>query len=206
MHRTSASVVPPLRALARCFSDRSTNATRTPLPPTFRSLYRLFLRASAASVLSQPNATARLRKLWRPVFDHGVHAIRQMQDHRIPAARRDSLNVWYTRWEKQIDNTIELLYRSAISRGLPHRVTQNLHRIVQANQTLRDPLLPHKKPWRGQLPPTAPEYQRKPIRVLSPSQAELGALFRTAPRLLGEVIGMAEGWGGLSLGRTQRRR
>ncbi|KAI0667116.1 hypothetical protein C8Q78DRAFT_982785 [Trametes maxima] len=199
-------VTSPLPYLARVYSTRPTNGTRTPLPPAFRSLYRLFLRASAASVLSQPDATARLRKLWRPVFDHGVHAIRQMQDHRIPSARRDTLSVWYGRWEMQMDNTIELLYRSAVARGLPHRVTQNLHRIVQANQTLRDPLLPHKKPWRGQLSPTAPEYQRKPIKVLTPSQAELGALFRTAPRLLGEVIGMAEGWGALSLGRTQRRR
>ncbi|KAI0764377.1 hypothetical protein BD413DRAFT_482581 [Trametes elegans] len=180
--------------------------TASPLPPTFRSLYRLFLRATAASVLAQPEATARLRKLWRPAFDHAVHIIRQMEDEKTPAARRDVLARWYSRWEARIDNTLTLLYSSAIARGMPHRVTQNLYRMIQSNQVLRDPSLPGKKPWRGQLPPDAPEYKVKPVKLLSPVQRELGQHFRCSPRILGEVVGMAEGWGGLSLGRTQRRR
>lgn len=84
-------------------------------------------------------------------------------------------------------------------------MTRNLHRMMYANSALRDPSLPNKKPWRGQLSWDAPEYKRRRVKPTSPMQEEQRALFRACPRLLGEVVGMAEGWGGLSLGRTQRR-
>ncbi|EIW54015.1 uncharacterized protein TRAVEDRAFT_153968 [Trametes versicolor FP-101664 SS1] len=177
----------------------------SPLPPTFRSLYRLFLRATAASVLAHPDATSRLRKSWRAVFDHAANAVRQMEDARLSADQRDSLTHWYVQWESRMDNTISLLHSSAVSRGLPHQVTRNLSRMMDANCTLRDPSLPNKKPWRGQLSSDAPEYKRKRVKPTSPTQEEQKALFRACPRLLGDIVGMAEGWGGLSLGRTQRR-
>lgn len=228
-------------------------ALSRPLPPAFRSLYRLFLRATASSVLAHPDATSRLRKSWRAVFGHAANAVRQMEDARLSADQRDSLTHWYVQWESRgklvpgtpvdlpttltttlflprtmcalflkhcayyfavlpfytpvaVDNTISLLHSSAVSRGLPHQVTRNLHRMMDANSTLRDPSLPNKKPWRGQLSSDAPEYKRKRIKPTSPTQEEQKALFRACPRLLGEIVGMAEGWGGLSLGRTQRRR
>ncbi|KAI0366718.1 hypothetical protein BV20DRAFT_971444 [Pilatotrama ljubarskyi] len=190
----------------RQYASAETVTMSSPLPPTFRSFYRLFLRATAASVLAHPDATLRLRKLWRPVFDHAAHAIRQMQDDQLPPTRRETLARWYTLWEKRMDNTVSLLYSSAISRGLPHRVTQNLHRMARATAILRDPSRPNKKPWRGHLPPDAPEYERKPVKPPTPTQTQLGIQFRTAPRTLGEIVGMAEGWGGLSLGRTRRLR
>ncbi|KAI8978224.1 hypothetical protein BD414DRAFT_421979 [Trametes punicea] len=177
-----------------------------PLLPSFRSLYRLFLRATSASVLAHPDATATLRKLWRPVFDEAVRAIRRIDDDSTPASRREILTRWYYRWERRVDNTIPLLYSSAVSRGLPHRLTQNLSQIIRANENLRDPSRPSQRPWRGQLSPDAPEYKRKPIKPIPAKQAELGMQFRIAPRLLGELVGMAEGWGGVTLGRTQRQR
>lgn len=72
-----------------------------PLPPTFRSLYRLFLRATAASVLAHPDATSRLRKSWRAVFDHAANTVRQMEDARLSADQRDSLTHWYVQWESR---------------------------------------------------------------------------------------------------------
>ncbi|KAI0359213.1 hypothetical protein OH77DRAFT_1012021 [Trametes cingulata] len=194
------------RTAFRQYATARNTPAPPPLPPTFRSLYRLFLRATAASVLAHPDGTLRLRKLWRPVFDHATQTIRQMEDDRLPPARRDAFTRWYRQWEKRMDNTLSLLYSSAISRGLPHRVTQNLHRMIQANGTLRDPSGPSKKPWRGYLPADSPEYQRRRVKHPTPMQMELRMHFHAAPRTLGEIVGMAEGWGGLSLGRTQRRR
>ncbi|KAJ2997216.1 hypothetical protein NUW54_g7152 [Trametes sanguinea] len=181
-------------------------APRATLPSTFRSHYRLFLRAISAAVLAQPDATSRLRKLWRPVFDEAAKVIQQIEDEQTSTAKRELLVHCYTRWEQRADNTIPLLYSSAISRGLPHRITQNLHQMIRANQSIRDPTEPSKKPWRGQLPPDAPEYKPKPIKPLSSVQAQLKEHFCLAPHYLGELVGMAEGWGGVTLGRTQRRR
>ncbi|OSC98416.1 hypothetical protein PYCCODRAFT_1375217 [Trametes coccinea BRFM310] len=181
-------------------------APRIALPSTFRSHYRLFLRAISASVLAHPDATARLRKLWRPVFDEAANVIQQIEDERTPLTTRKLLVHRYTRWEQRVDNTIPLLYSSAISRGLPHRITRNFRQMIWANQDIRDPTAPSKKPWRGQLPPDAPEYKPKPIKPLSKTQAQLKQHFSLAPRLLGEIVGMAEGWGGVSLGRTRRHR
>ncbi|KAI0629710.1 hypothetical protein C8Q77DRAFT_303951 [Trametes polyzona] len=198
-----------LRRHTHSGSESSTHdvpSAQTPLPSTFRSLYRLFLRAASASVLAHPKATADLRKLWRPVFDNAAKTIRQLEGERLPNDRHDVLTHWYLRWEERMDNTISLLYSSAVSRGLSHRVTQNMHRMVQANATLREPARPLKKPWRGQLPPDSPEYKPKPLKPLTPTQMEMREIFSTSPRLLGEVVGMAESWGGLSLGRTRRRR
>ncbi|KAI0333333.1 hypothetical protein GY45DRAFT_1272526 [Cubamyces sp. BRFM 1775] len=178
----------------------------TPLPPSFRSLYRLFLRATSASVLAHPKATNRLRRLWRPIFDEAARVIRQIDDDRLPASQRNSLVRWYMRWERRVDNTLSLLYRSAVSGGLPHRVTQNLSHMIDANATLRSPIQPSKRPWRGQLPPDAPEYRIRPVKPLPPAQVEAGLHFHRARRLLGELVGMAEGWSGISLGRTQQRR
>ncbi|KAI9061447.1 hypothetical protein FKP32DRAFT_1575922, partial [Trametes sanguinea] len=175
------------------------------LTSNFGSHYRLLRRAISASVLAHPDATSRLRKLWRPLFDEAARAIQQIEDEQAPLATHELLLHWYTRWEQRVDHTIPLLYSSAISRGLPHRITQNFRQMIRANQAIRDPTEPSKRPWRGQLPPDAPEYKPKAIKPLSEVHAELQHHFSLAPRLLGELFGMAEGWGGVSLGRTQRR-
>ena len=105
-----------------------------------------------------------------------------------------------------VDNTLSLLYSSAVSRGLPHRITQNLSHMVLIDATIRTPIQPLKRPWRGQLPRDAPEYQRKPVKPLTPAQVEQDSHYHLVRRFLGELVGMAEGWGGISLGRTQQRR
>ncbi|KAH9856741.1 hypothetical protein C2E23DRAFT_721745 [Lenzites betulinus] len=178
----------------------------SPLPPTFRSLYRLFLRATSASVLSHREATSRLRQIWRPVFDHAACAIYKIENNSLSADQRVVVMEWYRHWENRMDNTALLLYSSATSRGLPHRITHNLQQMALVNTAVRDPLLPNKRPWRGNLPPSSSEYRRKPKKPPTPTQTGSHALFRATPRLLGEIVGMAESWGGLSLGRSCRRR
>ena len=71
---------------------------------------------------------------------------------------------------------------------------------------IRNPIQPTKRPWRGQLPQNAPEYERQPIKPLTPAQVEHDSHYYLARRFLGELVGMAEGWSGISLGRTQQRR
>ena len=105
-----------------------------------------------------------------------------------------------------VDNTLSLLYRSAVSRGLPHRITQNLSHMSLIDAKIRNPIQPTKRPWRGQLPQNAPEYERQPIKPLTPAQVEHDSHYHLARRFLGELVGMAEGWSGISLGRTQQRR
>ncbi|KAI0827682.1 hypothetical protein BC628DRAFT_149043 [Trametes gibbosa] len=198
--------VSTLRRVAQNVHTRARNTeSPSPLPPTFRSFYRLFLRATSASVLAHPQATSRLRHLWRPIFDDAARAVRQVESDSLSTDQRAAVMRWYTQWEDRMDNTISLLCSSATSRGLPHRITHNLQQMALVNCTVRDPLRPPKRSWRGQLPPNSTEYQRKPKKPQTPTQTELYALFRTTPRLLGEIVGMAESWGRLSLGRTCRR-
>jgi hypothetical protein len=98
-----------------------------------------------------------------------------------------------------VDNTLSLLYSSAVSRGLPHRLTRNLHTLSKrrkdwVNLTYDRPAAP----WR----PTG-----EPVRVNSKkvqkNQGESGEL---AWNMVGEVVRMAEGRDQLTLGRAPPRR
>ena len=107
----------------------------------------------------------------------------------------------------QVDHTLSLLYCSAVATGLPHRVTRNLHTIRAVNAYILDPSLPAlRTPWNGQLPPNDPKY----TPALATFRTTKRALQKESDRnnglnLLGDVIGMAEGSGGLLLGRVRGR-
>lgn len=58
------------------------------LPSSFTSLYRLFLRASSASVLHQNTARKQLRRLLRPVFDAAACVVRDLQNNRLSHLER----------------------------------------------------------------------------------------------------------------------
>lgn len=87
----------PLGSTATAMSISQKLASRR-LPPTFTSLYRLFIRTSSASVLHQKRATRNLRRLWRPTFDGAASAIHQLQDEKIDPTTRNSLQNWLEVW------------------------------------------------------------------------------------------------------------
>lgn len=78
-------------------------STESPFPPTFYSLYRLLLRSTSASVLSQPHATSTLRSLWRPVFVQAASIMARYMDTRLRPSRirRNALNEWLREWDRR---------------------------------------------------------------------------------------------------------
>ena len=58
------------------------------LPTSFTSLYRLFLRASSASVLHQNASRKQLRQLFRPVFDAAAQVVGDLQNNQLSPSER----------------------------------------------------------------------------------------------------------------------
>ncbi|KAG8692153.1 hypothetical protein FRC08_009979 [Ceratobasidium sp. 394] len=96
------------------------------LSPTVRSLYRIFLRATSASVLHHSTGTRCLRSRYRPVFEQyfQLHRSQIPQNKRLAEIRE---------WDERLDNTLCLLQNSATFRGLPHLLTRNLSLLVNAH-------------------------------------------------------------------------
>ncbi|KAF9646197.1 hypothetical protein BDM02DRAFT_3100298 [Thelephora ganbajun] len=171
------------------------------LPPGLRSLYRLVLRTSSASVLHVRPATPRLRAMWRPTFDVAVRMTREVQhspltddEARAAAQARE----WLNRWEKQMDNTLSLLYNSAISRGLAHKLTRNLHALSHRRKDwLHSAYERPGAPWK----PTGEPVHARPKKHQA-DRHESGGL---AWNMVGEVVRMAEGRDQLMLGRVPPR-
>jgi hypothetical protein len=72
----------------------------TTLPFTFRSLYRLVLRACSSTVLHQPRATDRLRRLYRPVFNGAALKIQRYEAEQ-DAAKRVDIERWMLVWNQR---------------------------------------------------------------------------------------------------------
>jgi len=191
------------------------------LPPEFRSLYRLVLRTSSASVLHARPATPRLRAMWRPTFDVAAQMTRKVQ---CPPPTEDGARVaaqareWLNTWEKQstsmnaciqsncsgtykiptVDNTLSLLYNSAISRGLAHKLTRNLHVLsYRRKYWLHSAYGRPSAPWR----PTGINLRANPNK----RQTERNGPGELAWNMVGEVFRMAEGRDQLMLGRVPPR-
>ncbi|KAF9059774.1 hypothetical protein BDP27DRAFT_1238110 [Rhodocollybia butyracea] len=179
-----------------------------PLPPSFTSLYRLFLRTSSTSVLHQSLATRNLRSLWRPVFADAAQVITRLKNSQT-SSDRETLENWLKNWEEQMDHTLSFLYVSASSRGLSHQLTRNLSQLYHAES---ERLCKRKYPvWNAQLAPGAREYQI-PVLEASPKAAAKELKARQSQHLedcawhpLGLVVGMAEGRDKLCLGRIAVR-
>ncbi|KAI1788304.1 hypothetical protein LXA43DRAFT_1025782 [Ganoderma leucocontextum] len=186
-------------------------APSSPIPPTFHSLYRLLLRSTAASVLSQPHATSTLRNLWRPVFVQAASIMGKYRDNRLRPSRnrRISMNEWLHEWDRRIDNTLMFLYSSAVARGVPHQVTRNIFKIALKDNIAPSPYRLDGGVWDGTLPPNHPAYTPGHVkrgRTKSQKQREKDVLSDKSSQLLNELIGMAEGFGNVSLGRLPRGR
>ncbi|KZT72434.1 hypothetical protein DAEQUDRAFT_743803 [Daedalea quercina L-15889] len=189
-----------------------TSSTR--LPAEFTSLYRLFLRAIGASVMNKAYPTKRLRRIWRPSFDSAARVIHRLQGTSLDANERLTLQQWYSAWEARTDKTLTLLSISARSRGLAHRLTCNLGRLASSyDDTIMHghPDDADNLPWKPDLssdlyaprdnsPPGYPLRGRNEDRDF---RRKIGTEVWSA---FGEVIRMAEGRDGVSLGRIASKR
>ncbi|KIJ66064.1 hypothetical protein HYDPIDRAFT_87182 [Hydnomerulius pinastri MD-312] len=184
------------------------------LPSSFKSLYRLVLRTTSASVLHHTTPRRSIRKLWRPVFDGAVQAIRNLQDHQLPQSERLRCEQSLDIFQRRMDNTLTLLSNSASSRGLSHQVVRNLNLLRNAHvRWVRSSYYSQRWAWQPQLPPTAPEYSSKSLIPKSNREATLQAQRRQSRQTdercwnaLGEAVKMAESRHGLLLGRIRLKR
>ncbi|KAJ7133742.1 hypothetical protein C8R43DRAFT_644917 [Mycena crocata] len=165
------------------------------LPSEFTSLYRLFLRTAAASVLHQPQATKSLRKLWRPVFEDAARVTTRLQADALSAAYRNDLEIWLQTWHLRVDNTLVLLYNSCTTRGLSHQLTRNLSFLLQREQDRINKRKPRE--WKPDSLPTT-----KVLKVEQRQQREAAHGWDA----LEEVVRMAEGRNELSLGKMTLKR
>lgn len=111
-----------------------------------------------------------------------------------------------------VNATLRLLYCSSHSRGLPHKLVQNLYVLSDTNHewSVNRYLLP-KGNWNPSLPPNSPRYKIIPKDMREGSREynnmardrRLGRIDDNSLGALGEVIHMAEGRDGLLLGRLR---
>ncbi|EGO00811.1 hypothetical protein SERLA73DRAFT_178752 [Serpula lacrymans var. lacrymans S7.3] len=185
-----------------------------PLPRSFISLYRLFLRTAGAAVLQHPGATSNIRRLWRPTFEGAAQVTRQLQCNSVTARERENLERWLADWENRMDNSLSLLCTSAQSSGVSHRLTRNLNRIIRSHRDwVRREYCNHRQTWRPQLDPSSPEYLPKPIPLEGsrPGKAQekkrkIRQFDENGWKALGEVVRMAEGRHSITLGRIRLKR
>lgn len=157
----------------------------TSLSPAVRSLYRIFLRATSASVVHHSTGTRCLRTRFRPVFEQyaRLHQTRPTTPEIAKQIRE---------WDERIDNTLSFLQNSATTSGLPHKLTRNLSLLVNSR-------------YLEQKHTSHPKYDpnrnvKKPAPV-SPTTE----LSEQLHRMLEETTTLAEGMGRIVLGSTQTK-
>ena len=107
-----------------------------------------------------------------------------------------------------VDSTLNILYSSSQSRGLPHKLTQNLSTLLRHHLkwTTHHYYYAASSTWKPNLPASSPEYAPTPLTLRSKNFAkkqERKAVFdKNAWGALGEVVRMAEGRHNISLGRA----
>ncbi|THV06655.1 hypothetical protein K435DRAFT_644864 [Dendrothele bispora CBS 962.96] len=177
------------------------------LPPSFTSLYRLFLRSTSTAVLHHKLARRNLRNLWRPVFVDAAKVSKQLQDPATSLSTRNDLQAWLDVWQRRMDNVLALLYSSSVSRGLPHQVMRNLNLLVYTEHARAS----YKRlpVWKPQLAPDAPEYRISPPSIKQMNKEERERRFKyfedIARNTLGQVVKMAEGRDQIHLGRVRMK-
>ena len=187
------------------------------LPPSFTSLYRLFLRTSSAAVLHHGAATRHVRTLWKPTFREAAVVVHKLQSPTLGTSEKEQLEKWHSRWESSsecqvgtlfrptmlifvVDRTLSLLITSAQSRGLANKLTRNLaflHFEFHKYQVST-----RYGPWQF-WDPRKREY--KPARQARPSRTTAERFDGQSWGALEETARMAEEKSGLMLGRMEFR-
>jgi hypothetical protein len=79
------------------------------LPPSFTSSYRLFFRASSASVLHHRVATHYVRTLWKPTFREAAVVIHKLQSPTLGISQKEQLEKWHYLWELCSEFKVDIL-------------------------------------------------------------------------------------------------
>jgi hypothetical protein len=187
------------------------------LPPSFTSLYRLFLRASSAAVLHHRVAARNIRTLWKPTFREAAVVIRRLQSPSLEASKREQFEGWRCQWELNserqvgtlaqqpkliftVDRTLSLLITSAQSRGLAHKLMRNLSFLHFGFQKYQE------SARYGAIASWDPLQQRyNPARKTRPTQIQAEEFDGQSWGALEETARMAEGKSNLTLGRMEFR-
>jgi len=172
--------------------------SKSKLPASLTSVYRLCLRASSASVLHHRVAAANLRRLLRPTFDAAANVTKQLQNGPSNTDEQAQLKAWLNTWEERMDTTLSLLYTSSQSRGLPHKLTRNLSFLVLSEHQR---LIKHhpQKAWEPQI--HAASTPKPPDLRKEEREKRLEDFVSNAWAPLSQVVKLAEGRDCLSLGR-----
>ncbi|KAL4071346.1 hypothetical protein V8B97DRAFT_2023898 [Scleroderma yunnanense] len=181
------------------------------LPPPFKALYRLVLRASSASVLHKKTARRNLIKLWRPTFDSAVHVIRDLESSKLTPVERFRCEELLGTWQKRMDDTLSFLLSSTQSRGVPHGVIRNLNILSNKHRSwVRTSYYGGVKRWSPHHPPSSREYDPMSLLPKDARAMKIRAKKRETKQVdelcwnaLGEVVRMAEARHHLSLGRIR---
>ena len=194
------------------------------LPSAFTSLYRLFIRSTATAVLDDPRSTKVLRTLYQPCFREAAGVIRRLQiSENLPEQERRALQVWLSHWQNRgtrscpilslisiwwwnsVDHTLSFLSNSSLRRGIPHKITRNLGKVVSSLESTErlDPARKLGRYWN----PTDPYSVRDKVAVWTPDHAATKQrLFQDeAMGTMVEAIRLAEGRCGLHLGRISTK-
>jgi hypothetical protein len=173
------------------------------LPPSFTSLYRLFLRASSASVLHQNAARKQLRRLFRPVFDAAARVVGDLQSNQLSRSERTRREHFLNIFQQRMDGTLSLLLNSAQYRGVPHRAIYNLNRLRKAHTVwiYGKYYSGSKNAWDPKAAVADNSKPRAPQRPRDIDRIERNQVHEHCWDALGEIVKMAEGRHNLSLGR-----
>jgi len=188
--------------------------SETALPPSFRSLYRLALRSISASVRHQPSATRSLRTIWRPTFEAAASVSHRLQDPDTSLEEHEKLEKWYAAWQSRMDNTLSLLCDSATSKGVAKKAIQNLSFLHRSHRTwVRERYYGQKNIWKPNLksgeyhPPILPPRDGRSRFYQNLEQKQNARVYdEDAWNPLSELVQMAEGRDGVSLGRVRLKR
>ena len=80
------------------------------LPSSFTSLYRLFLRASSASVLHHRVATHNVQILWKSTFREAAVVIHKLQSPTLGVSEKKQLERWRSIWELSSEFHVGILF------------------------------------------------------------------------------------------------
>ncbi|KAG6382062.1 hypothetical protein JVT61DRAFT_700 [Boletus reticuloceps] len=175
------------------------------LPPSFKSLYRLFLRASSASVLHHNAARKQHRRLFRPVFDAAAKVVGKLQRNRLSRSERIGCEQFLNTFQQRMDGTLSLLLNSAQHRGIPHQAIYNMNRLQKAHAIWIHGkyYFGSKNAWDSKATVTGNSKPR--VRSRDIDRMEKNRMHERCWDAFGEVVRMAEGRHTLSLGRLYLR-
>ncbi|EKM53601.1 uncharacterized protein PHACADRAFT_260038 [Phanerochaete carnosa HHB-10118-sp] len=179
-----------------------------PVPPEFKSVYRLFLRSLLRSVGNQYGPFSNLRRLYRPLFRTAARNIIKLDDAEREA-QHANLRIWLQTWDRRVDGTLALLANASQTYGLPSTLLSNLA-LVHLHVKL--PFLPlhRRSTWNSHQAQDGTNYlvpdYRPGTRETNRRLQELRwrQIDEDVYNPVGEAIKLAEGRNNLTLGRVFR--